>query len=1577
MEERESCGPLGEVCGVIQRFVAQWVFWVLGVWDACPLAPESGVYGASNHWTMAGSEEAACDRGRPMVCEAAPREDHRAWGYCAVCEAACERPESEEAVDVALACDCGGSLRPVLAGWRCGDRAASVLACGECGSVTGAAGALDDVSKKSAAVHPDHRQTERRGAHELKEVPSGGREAEDVLRRVLRRSPGARGSWARLLARFVLDARADGALERMAIAMHERAEEISEAASVEQGMGAGHHCSHWDHTTPERREMTREVARAGLVAVVRAAELAESEARDGERSCPWCGHVSRYAVCERCGAELARHPANTTDPTALGRALAAGLVERRVRAWPDASETATASLVRTELEEVAGLVAGDPVAWEAAGERAPAGWSWVVPQTATVSASSAARGCGAESEREGLVCTEHGPAGLHGATLPGGLRVLWGDAPECRHPWKRTDRALEGDPVPEENLPPKRTAKLDADVERAGSNVVRFPEDVAMLGAVRRVARRAQERQATEDARCGARHVSGLVCDLEAEHVEHEATTAGPVVRLRVRWKHTRGALWAQDEHGGWRARLTSYNGWVDEAGADERPTLRLVVDNERRAEQRDAAQAEEGELIQPQMVCRAKHASGLRCHEPPHTTGMHVGAYGMGPLLMWAGDNDELRRKYDGRPIFWSPAALDQGRAPAGARLWAPGQFEQDKLGALCGAVHQESGITCEREPHEDRDHEALAENGWAFGWQGEDDSEQLVRTSEDGDESERARRDDVERASSGEPESAPSGEAAPRASIAELWAKVEAMAAREPQRPARQGGSLRRQAEAMVASLNEKERAVLAKRFGASGGHDQAGDREKGEPSGEGQRVCGARHASGLACVLAEHQEGDHRAYAGFAAVLWDVETGALFRSWADGARGPVWRVQANAVEGEQGTSGDGSQTWAPGMFGAVAVASSAQDGRSRAERGRCGARHASSLGYTCGEQAGHERVARPHAGDGVLGRLVWWRAEGALWREDDDLTAYLAEPNAPVPGRHGRWPQATEVRGGDDQAGNAGGVQPEANAENVASVKDDVTAWNVCPSCERLADLPDGEVFAGTYFDCIHCGEGLYAEVFGDDDWQLLRASEVEEGEKDKHGEPSVQGLAEHAPDVEPSRSCHYSGVTWVPTETGQETSAPERASRDPEQESSGTPVQRCGARHASGLVCDREAFINGRCDGEEPHGARRPDGVRVAWATTTGDTHAQGDYEWIVNPADRWDVDRPWTEWYPDQFAAQPTGAAPGADKPAADPRARGERETEGEQPSGSELTERFVLGTWVRIVRGQNAGAVGRVKWDTTYARPGEDLRLVAVVVKTERGPELLEMYPRNLTVERGERAAEGPHPGGLVFHEERPPVAICCGARHASGLVCDEWQHEDDADLHAAFVSEAGAMSAYAWDRADGPLYTEDGAFVRMVPPASAYSPKGCWSPDMFASAPDMFAIPTAHPSSGPAHTPAPDGRSVRSVLPPAGVGSEKVHPGGIQRDAPELPDEGEKEEETMSKHTPEEREIAARMVTPFVQATVDRINAAFDAAMESETPSNPLELAGAVGLEGVGRISPVRDDLKKCEEGDLNPHAG
>ena len=51
-----------------------------------------------------------------------------------------------------------------------------------------------------------------------------------------------------------------------------------------------------------------------------------------------------------------------------------------------------------------------------------------------------------------------------------------------------------------------------------------------------------------------------------------------------------------------------------------------------------------------------------------------------------------------------------------------------------------------------------------------------------------------------------------------------------------------------------------------------------------------------------------------------------------------------------------------------------------------------------------------------------------------------------------------------------------------------------WNRCPACNKLADLPDFEQ-PGTRLKCCHCGEMLYADCFGEDDWRLLLASDVD--------------------------------------------------------------------------------------------------------------------------------------------------------------------------------------------------------------------------------------------------------------------------------------------------------------------------------------------------------------------------------------------------------------------------------------------------------------------------------------------------
>lgn len=53
----------------------------------------------------------------------------------------------------------------------------------------------------------------------------------------------------------------------------------------------------------------------------------------------------------------------------------------------------------------------------------------------------------------------------------------------------------------------------------------------------------------------------------------------------------------------------------------------------------------------------------------------------------------------------------------------------------------------------------------------------------------------------------------------------------------------------------------------------------------------------------------------------------------------------------------------------------------------------------------------------------------------------------------------------------------------------------AWNVCPSCNELTDLPDFEQ-PGTPLTCTNCGTRLVAECFGhsdDTEWRLILASE----------------------------------------------------------------------------------------------------------------------------------------------------------------------------------------------------------------------------------------------------------------------------------------------------------------------------------------------------------------------------------------------------------------------------------------------------------------------------------------------------
>lgn len=64
----------------------------------------------------------------------------------------------------------------------------------------------------------------------------------------------------------------------------------------------------------------------------------------------------------------------------------------------------------------------------------------------------------------------------------------------------------------------------------------------------------------------------------------------------------------------------------------------------------------------------------------------------------------------------------------------------------------------------------------------------------------------------------------------------------------------------------------------------------------------------------------------------------------------------------------------------------------------------------------------------------------------------------------------------------------------------------AWNVCPTCHELADIPD-ETMPGSFIDCSWCDENLYIDQCADDEWRLLLASDVNDDEEDSDEEPSV--------------------------------------------------------------------------------------------------------------------------------------------------------------------------------------------------------------------------------------------------------------------------------------------------------------------------------------------------------------------------------------------------------------------------------------------------------------------------------------
>lgn len=92
---------------------------------------------------------------------------------------------------------------------------------------------------------------------------------------------------------------------------------------------------------------------------------------------------------------------------------------------------------------------------------------------------------------------------------------------------------------------------------------------------------------------------------------------------------------------------------------------------------------------------------------------------------------------------------------------------------------------------------------------------------------------------------------------------------------------------------------------------------------------------------------------------------------------------------------------------------------------------------------------------------------------------------------------------------------GILAALQDEPLSEIAAPAPAWNTCPACSKLVDLPDFE-HPGTELPCSECGEALVAECYGDggnEEWALILASEYfdtsPESPEDNEGKVSAIG------------------------------------------------------------------------------------------------------------------------------------------------------------------------------------------------------------------------------------------------------------------------------------------------------------------------------------------------------------------------------------------------------------------------------------------------------------------------------------
>jgi hypothetical protein len=106
--------------------------------------------------------------------------------------------------------------------------------------------------------------------------------------------------------------------------------------------------------------------------------------------CGYCGGQTKNGQCVACGMACAALAADVQpfDPSAIGRALAAGVLQRMANEHIEGHELVAALLdgrtgdtwTLEELRAGSDLVEGDPDAWERRGWKAPpSSWHWVYP----------------------------------------------------------------------------------------------------------------------------------------------------------------------------------------------------------------------------------------------------------------------------------------------------------------------------------------------------------------------------------------------------------------------------------------------------------------------------------------------------------------------------------------------------------------------------------------------------------------------------------------------------------------------------------------------------------------------------------------------------------------------------------------------------------------------------------------------------------------------------------------------------------------------------------------------------------------------------------------------------------------------------------------------------------------------------------------------------------------------------------------------------------------------------------------------------------------------------------------------